>query len=80
MNQQFLKVLIKTGRLRDTGNHKSGRKRLVSGKGTGRSQYRKKDNEEDYELTRTKKSGVIVRGKKIEGGISQAYRQEETGW
>ena len=31
------------------------------------------------ELTRTKKSGVIVRGKKIEGGILQAYRQEETG-
>ena len=31
------------------------------------------------ELTRTKKSGVIVRGKKIEGGILQSYRQEETG-
>ena len=31
------------------------------------------------ELTRTKKSGVIVRGKKIEGGILQAYRQKETG-
>ncbi|MFR8179026.1 MAG: hypothetical protein ACLU80_03035 [Dorea sp.] len=31
------------------------------------------------ELTRTKKSGVIVRGKKIEGGILQACRQEETG-
>ena len=31
------------------------------------------------ELTRTKKSGVIVRGKKIEGGILQAYRKRQ-GW
>lgn len=39
----------------------------------------KKTMKKITELTRTKKSGVIVQGKKIEGGILQAYRQEETG-
>ena len=39
----------------------------------------KKTMKKITELTRTKKSGVIVQGKKIEGGILQAYRQAETG-
>ena len=39
----------------------------------------KKTMKKITELTRTKKSGVIVQGKRIEGGILQAYRQAETG-
>lgn len=38
----------------------------------------KKTMKKITELTRTKKSGVIVQGKKIEGGILQSYRQAET--
>ncbi len=83
MNQQFLESVMDKDRkiAKDVavGIISPGRKDLHPA-GTGRSQYRKKDNEENYGTDQNEKIRCDRAGKKKEkAGCLQAYRQEETG-